>query len=123
MGFLDLFALFILLIILIGVVGVVLWLGWLPGNFARSRHSPWAEPINVAGWIGILLPPIWMLALIAAFVRPPHGEGAAISLTDSQSAELAATISGISRRMADLEAGMSRLTPRAMGRGTGGLQP
>jgi hypothetical protein len=34
---------------------------------AKNRRSPWVEGINVAGWIGVLLPPIWMLALIAAF--------------------------------------------------------
>jgi len=123
MGFLDLFSLFVLLVILLAVVALVLLLGWLPGSVAKKRNSPWAEAINVGGWIGILLPPLWMLALIAAFVRPQHGEGAAMFLSDTESAELAATISGISKRMADLESGLRDLAPRVIARGAGGSQP
>ncbi len=70
MGFLDIFSLLILLFIVALALDLLLLLGWLPGNSARQRHSPWAEPINVAGWIGILLPPIRVLALIAAYIRP-----------------------------------------------------
>ena len=49
-----------------------------------KRRSPWAEAINVAGWIGILLPPIWMLALIAAFIKPRSGEGAPIAISEDR---------------------------------------
>lgn len=115
MGLLDIFSLFVLLVIIAVAIAILLTLAWLPGNIARKRRSPWAEAINVAGWIGILLPPIWMLALIAAFVRPSVGEGAAIAITESESAELASTIKGISGRIADLENEIHDLQPTAEG--------
>ncbi|MFZ0912903.1 MAG: DUF3302 domain-containing protein [Candidatus Korobacteraceae bacterium] len=123
MGFLDIFSLFVLLVILALVVAILLLLAWLPGNIAKKRRSPWAEAINVAGWIGILLPPIWMLALIAAFIKPRSGEGAAIAISEAETAELAATITGISQRIAAMETGMRELASRAMSRGTEGSQP
>ncbi|MGA3055796.1 MAG: DUF3302 domain-containing protein [Candidatus Korobacteraceae bacterium] len=123
MGFLDIFSLFVLLVILALVVAILLLLGWLPGDLAKKRRSPWAEAINVAGWIGILLPPIWMLALIAAFIKPRSGEGAAIAISEAETAELAATITGISQRIAAMETGMRELASRTMLRGTEGPQP
>jgi hypothetical protein len=117
MDFLDVFSLFVLLVLIVAAVAFILLLGWLPGHLAKSRRSPWAEAINVAGWIGILLPPIWMLALIAAFVRPPHGEGAAIYFTETQSSDLATTIASISQRIQGLETGMRELAPRVRARG------
>ena len=123
MGFLDIFSLFVLLVILALVVAILLLLGWLPGDLAKKRHSPWAEAINIAGWIGILLPPIWMLALIAAFIKPRSGEGAAIAISEAETAELAATITGISQRIAAMETGMRELASRTMSRGTEGPQP
>lgn len=123
MGFLDIFSLFVLLVILALVVAILLLLAWLPGNIAKKRHSPWTEAINVAGWIGILLPPIWMLALIAAFIRPGAGEGAAITISEAETAELAATITGISQRIAAMEKGMRELASTTLSRGTEGSQP
>jgi ABC-type dipeptide/oligopeptide/nickel transport system permease component len=75
MGVLDVVSLAILAILLVGVLFLILIAAAIPGVLAKKRHSPWAEAINVAGWVGVLLPPIWMLALIAAFVRPQVGEG------------------------------------------------
>lgn len=121
MTFLDVFSLFVLLVIILLVVGLLLLLAWLPGDIARKRHSPWAEPINVAGWIGILLFPIWMLALIAAFVRPAEGEGAAIAISEKEAADLAADLRSISTRIANLESGISSLVPKARTRGAGGF--
>ena len=119
MGLLDIFSLFVLLVIIAVAIAILLTLAWLPGNIARKRHSPWAEAINVAGWIGILLPPIWMLALIAAFVRPSVGEGAAIAITESETAELASTIKGISGRIANLENEIHESQPKAVGQRVG----
>jgi len=112
MGFLDLFSLFVLLVIIVVGVAIVLFLGWLPGNVATKRHSPWGTAIKVAGWLGILLPPLWMLALIAAFVKPRTGEGAAIVITESESAELAASLSAINQRITALEASLRTGGPR-----------
>lgn len=121
MTFLDVFSLFVLLVIILLVVGFLLLLAWLPGDIARKRHSPWAEPINVAGWIGILLFPIWMLALIAAFVRPAKGEGAEIAISQKEAADLAADLHSISNRIVKLESEISALVPKARARGAGGL--
>jgi hypothetical protein len=81
MGVLDVVSLAILAILILGALFLILIVAAIPGVLARKRHSPWAEAINVAGWVGVLLPPIWMLALIAAFVRPQVGEGAQIAIS------------------------------------------
>ncbi len=120
MNFLDIFSLFVLLVIIGVAVAVVLVLAWLPGNIAQKRHSPWAEAINVSGWSGMLLGivlgvmsptlsiivVIWVLALVAAFVRPRTGEGAAIAISESESKELASSLEAIAKRIAGLEASM-----------------
>lgn len=123
MTFLDLFSLAVLLVIIALVVFLLLLLAWFPGHVAKQRHSPWAEAINVAGWIGILLFPIWMLALIAAFFRPRTGVGAAIAISEAESTELAASLKAISTRIANLETGMGRLATKLGTSGRGGLQP
>ncbi|MBZ5722754.1 MAG: DUF3302 domain-containing protein [Acidobacteriia bacterium] len=120
MSFLDIFSLFVLLVIIGLVVGLLLLLAWLPGNLARKRHSPWAEAINVAGWIGILLPPIWMLALISAFLRPRAGTGAEIAISQAEAAELSAALTPLAERMAKLEIGMRQLLAISSARKLGG---
>ncbi len=117
---LDIFSLFVLLVVIALVVGLLLLLAWLPGNLARKRHSPWAEPINVAGWVGILIPPIWMLALIAAFVRPSAGPGALVAITEPQAAELSASIAPLTERLTKLETGMRELLAKSATRRLGG---
>jgi hypothetical protein len=75
LGILGVVSLGILAILPVGALFLTLILAAIPGVLAKKRHSPQAEAINVAGWVGVLLPPIWMLALIAVFVRPQAGEG------------------------------------------------
>jgi predicted membrane protein len=123
MTFLDVFSLLILLFLILLGVGLVLLLAYTPGAVARSRHSPWAEAINIAGWVGILVFPIWIVALAAAFIRPRTGEGAAIAISESESAELAATISLISERLKNLENWLRAVLPKAGSSGPGGPQP
>lgn len=120
MSLLDVFSLFVLLVVIGVFVAIVLVLGWLPGHMAKKRHSPWAEAITVAGWIGILLPPVWMGALIWAFLRPREGPGAQIAISEAEAAELAASISPLAQRLANLETGMSRLLARSAPRRTEG---
>jgi hypothetical protein len=87
--------------------------------FWQKRHSPWAEAINVAGWVGVLLPPIWMLALIAAFLRPQTGEGAQIAISQAETTELATAIANISQRLTTLQNNIHALTSGAPGYGSG----
>ncbi|HVM74488.1 MAG TPA: DUF3302 domain-containing protein [Candidatus Saccharimonadales bacterium] len=113
MDFLDIFSLIVLLVIIGVFVAIILVLAWLPGNIARKRHSPWAEAINVAGWIGIVLFPIWMLALIWAFYKPRSGQGAAIAITEPESAELATSLTVLGQRIGDLETSLRNLRLRS----------
>jgi hypothetical protein len=123
MGVLDVVSLAILAILLVGALFLILIVAAIPGVLAKKRHSPWAEPINVAGWIGVLLPPIWMLALIAAFLRPQVGEGAQIAISQNETTELAAAIAKISERIATLQNNIHALSSGVSGPGTGGIRP
>jgi ABC-type dipeptide/oligopeptide/nickel transport system permease component len=95
MGVLDIVSLLILAILIVGALFLILIVAAIPGVLAKKRHNPWAEAINVAGWIGVLLPPIWMVALIAAFVRPPVAEGAQIAISQDETTELATALANI----------------------------
>jgi hypothetical protein len=86
----------------------------IPGVIAK-RHSPWVEAINVAGWVGVLPPPIWMVALIAAFVRPHAGDGAQIAISQDETIELAGAIASISERVAALQNKIHTLSTAGVG--------
>jgi hypothetical protein len=116
MNALDIVSLLILLILLLGVLFLILIVAAIPGKLAMMRHSPWVETINVAGWIGVLLPSIWMIALIAAFVRPSGGEGARIAISQDETTELASAIASISERASTLQNKIHALS-------AGGIRP
>ena len=120
MTFLDVFSLFVLVVIIGLLVYLILLLAWFPGHVARQRHSPWAEAINVAGWIGILLFPIWMLALIAAFIRPRTGQGAAIAISQDEAKQLEVGLKAISTRIGNLEADLRNIALHEPHNGAGG---
>lgn len=123
MGVLDIVSLLILAILIVGALYLLLIVAAIPGVLAKKRHSPWAEAINVAGWIGVLLPPLWMLALIAAFVRPSVGEGAQIAISQDETTELATAIANISERVTTLQNNLHALNTIATGSGSGGICP
>ena len=120
MTFLDLFSLFVLLVIIAGVVALILVLAWLPGHIAKDRRSPWVDAINVGGWIGVLFPPFWMIALVASFYRPRVGEGAAIAITGKETEELVGKLTALTTRVSGIESGLRDLVPKATSRGAGG---
>jgi predicted membrane protein len=109
--------------LIVGALFLLLVVAAIPGVLAKKRHSPWAEAINVAGWIGVLLPPIWMLALIAAFVRPQTGEGAQIAISQDETTELATAIANISERVTTLKNNLHALSRGAAGPASGGIRP
>ncbi len=123
MSVLDIVSLLILAILIVGALCLILIVAAIPGRLAKQRHSPWAEAINVAGWIGVLLPPIWMLALIAAFVRTGIGEGAQIAISQDETTELAAAMAKISERITTLQNNLHALSAGATGPGAGGIRP
>ena len=47
-------------------IAVVIFLGGWPGRIAKRRGHANREAINICGWIGILLWPCWIVAIIWA---------------------------------------------------------
>jgi len=122
MHLLDIVSLLILAVLIAGALFLFLIVAAIPGKLAKKRHSPWVEAINVAGWIGVLLPPIWMLALIAAFVRPQTGAGAQITISQDETTELSVEIEKISERIIALKKNLHALSASTTRAGTGDLQ-
>lgn len=76
MTFIDYFAAFILVILLLTGIAVFIGLGLAPGYIARNRNHPWAQAVEVAGWVTLIFGfVLWPLALIWAFVDVPKKEG------------------------------------------------
>jgi uncharacterized protein DUF3302 len=69
MGVLDIVSLLILAILIVGALFPLLIVAAIPGVLAKKRHSPWAEAVNIAGWIGVLLPPPHLAGAVFMFVR------------------------------------------------------
>jgi len=42
----------------------------LPGVIAKKRRHPQAEAIEITAYLGLLAFPLWMLALIWAYLKP-----------------------------------------------------
>jgi len=86
----EIFALIILVTIAASVFGVLIGLAIWPGRTAKARAHPYADAVNVAGWVGILTGGLlWPLALIWAYATPARPEPAASASSDSmEDAEL-----------------------------------
>ena len=76
----DVFAWIVLLILVASAIAIFFIAGSLPGHIARSRGHPWAQAVNIAGWVtfffGFIL---WPIAVIWAYVDIPtlrRGEAA-----------------------------------------------
>jgi len=77
MTFIDYFAAFVLLVLLATAVAVLVAMGMAPGHIAKSRGHPWAQAVEVAGWVTLIFGLVlWPLALVWAFVDVPRKEGA-----------------------------------------------
>ncbi|MCP3440642.1 DUF3302 domain-containing protein [Bradyrhizobium sp. CCGUVB14] len=66
----------ILVGLFIGAAWCLYWLGKLPGETASRRGHPQATAIAVCGWLGLLFPPLWPVALIWAYLVPAGREPA-----------------------------------------------
>lgn len=65
---LDIFAWIVLLVLVVAAIAAWIVLARLPGQVARRRGHPYADAVNVAGWLGaLMLGLLWPLALIWAF--------------------------------------------------------
>lgn len=67
--FLNAFALLVLLTIIAAAVAAVVALAGWPGRLAAQRQHPQREAVQAAGWLGLLFPPLWLLAAVWAHVR------------------------------------------------------
>jgi hypothetical protein len=77
MSFIDYFAWFVLIFLLITAVAVLVAMAMAPGQIARSRNHPWAQAVEVAGWVTLIFGfVLWPLALIWAYVDIPRKEAA-----------------------------------------------
>jgi hypothetical protein len=57
------------LIFVVAVAGLalaLLWLGQLPGAMARRSGNPQWSTIRLLGWIGLVIWPLWVLAMVWA---------------------------------------------------------
>lgn len=66
----DVIAFVVFAVLLAALVVAVVVLGSLPGWIAQKRGHPQAAAIFAAGWLALLLPALWPLALIWAFLKP-----------------------------------------------------
>lgn len=67
MKFISLFLiLFAIIVIILGIIKV----HTLPGVIAKQRNHPQAEAIEITAYLGLLVFPLWMAALIWAYIRP-----------------------------------------------------
>ncbi len=72
MSAIDLFSWAILIVLVIGIAAFFVFMAILPGRIARARNHPWAEAVNVAGWVTLICCfVLWPVALIWAYVDAP----------------------------------------------------
>ncbi len=91
MSVLDILAAALLLLLAASIVAIVVVLGALPGHIAHKRQHPCAQAVSVAGWVALIFPPLWPLALVWAYVDLPRR---AARVTD---------LDEVHRRLADVE--------------------
>ena len=72
MSGLDLFAWIVLIVLLASTVFVIVLMAMLPGLIAKKRNHPWANAVQVAGWVTLFFGfVLWPVALIWAYVDIP----------------------------------------------------
>jgi len=57
-------------VLLVILVALVLLTGCVPGYIAWRRGHPNAKAINLCGWIGLIVWPCWIVAIIWAYTGP-----------------------------------------------------
>jgi hypothetical protein len=75
MSFIDYFAWFILVVLLVSATAILIAMAAAPGQIAKKRNHPWAEAVEVAGWVTLIFGfVLWPLSLIWAYVDVPKRE-------------------------------------------------
>jgi len=66
----DIIAFVVFAVLLAVAVILVVTVGQLPGQIAKKRGHPQAAAITATGWLGVVVPILWPIALIWALLRP-----------------------------------------------------
>jgi predicted outer membrane lipoprotein len=75
MSFIDYFAWFVLFVLLASAVAIFVAMAVAPGRIAKKRGHPWAEAVEIAGWVTLIFGfVLWPLSLIWAYVDVPSKE-------------------------------------------------
>ena len=67
LNYISLFLIFFTVLVI--VVGIVV-VHKLPGKIAEQRHHPQVDAIKIMSYLGLIVFPLWMAALIWAYFRP-----------------------------------------------------
>ncbi len=59
-----------LLVFAVLILAFIVGLAALPGKIAHRRHHPFADAVNVAGWLGLPTGIVWVLAMVWAHMGP-----------------------------------------------------
>ncbi|WP_236616290.1 DUF3302 domain-containing protein [Rhodopirellula europaea] len=59
-----------LLVFAVLILACIVGLAALPGRIAHRRHHPFADAVNVAGWLGLPTGIVWVLAMVWAHMGP-----------------------------------------------------
>lgn len=60
----------LILICVIVIVLFIIFVHTMPGKIAKKRGNPQAGAIEILSLLGLLMFPLWMAALVWAYVRP-----------------------------------------------------
>lgn len=52
------------------IILFIIFVHTMPGKIARKRGNPQAEAIEILSLLGLLIFPLWMAALVWAYMRP-----------------------------------------------------
>ena len=101
----DYFAWFVLIVIIVSVVALFVALAKLPGQTAAKNKHPYADAINVAGWLGMFLSlgafwlsVVWALAMVWSKTKPAE-LGAAIAHDGNEAERLRARITELEAQL------------------------
>lgn len=93
--------------VFIGAALALYWLGKLPGETAHARGHPQASAITVCGWLGLLFPPLWPIALVWAYVLPAGRQ----PVPPPDLGGLQAALEATSARIAQIERQLGKVGP------------
>jgi hypothetical protein len=60
----------LILFCVIVIILFIIFVHTMPGKIARKRGNPQAEAIEILSLLGLLIFPLWMAALVWAYLRP-----------------------------------------------------